>query len=74
MIAASALHADCDTLWSEDMQHGTVLDSRFHIATRSRFLVQRHQAKASVAPTHPEFKPRLVQYDRLGYLRQQYCT
>ena len=21
MIAASALHADCDTLWSEDMQH-----------------------------------------------------
>ena len=26
MIAASALHADCDTLWSEDMQHGMVLD------------------------------------------------
>jgi predicted nucleic acid-binding protein len=22
MIAASALHAGCDTLWSEDMQHG----------------------------------------------------
>ncbi len=22
MIAASALHAKCDTLWSEDMQHG----------------------------------------------------
>jgi predicted nucleic acid-binding protein len=25
MIAASALHAGCDTLWSEDMQHGTAL-------------------------------------------------
>jgi predicted nucleic acid-binding protein len=28
MIAASALHADCDTLWSEDMQDGIVLDDR----------------------------------------------
>jgi predicted nucleic acid-binding protein len=27
MIAASALHAGCDTLWSEDMQHGIVLDA-----------------------------------------------
>src|ERR1700726_2735417 len=26
MIAASALHADCDILWSEDMQDGIVLD------------------------------------------------
>jgi len=26
MIAASALHAGCDTLWSEDMQHGMVLE------------------------------------------------
>ena len=26
MIAASALHAGCDTLWSEDMQHGMALD------------------------------------------------
>jgi len=25
MIAASALHAGCDTLWSEDMQDGMVL-------------------------------------------------
>jgi predicted nucleic acid-binding protein len=25
MIAASALHANCDTLWSEDMQHGMTL-------------------------------------------------
>jgi predicted nucleic acid-binding protein len=31
MIAASALHADCDTLWSEDMQHGMVLDGRLRI-------------------------------------------
>ncbi len=32
MIAASALHADCDTLWSEDMQHGMVLDESLRIA------------------------------------------
>lgn len=25
MIVAAALHADCDTLWSEDMQDGMVL-------------------------------------------------
>jgi predicted nucleic acid-binding protein len=31
MIAASALHADCDTLWSEDMQDGIVLDGRLRI-------------------------------------------
>ena len=31
MIAASALHADCDTLWSEDMQDGVVLDDRLRI-------------------------------------------
>jgi predicted nucleic acid-binding protein len=31
MIAGSALHADCDTLWSEDMQHGMTLDGRLRI-------------------------------------------
>ena len=31
MIAASALHADCDTLWSEDMQDGMVLDGGLSI-------------------------------------------
>jgi len=31
MIAASALHADCDTLWSEDMQQGMVLENRLRI-------------------------------------------
>jgi predicted nucleic acid-binding protein len=31
MIAASALHANCNTLWSEDMQHGMTLDSRLRI-------------------------------------------
>jgi predicted nucleic acid-binding protein len=28
MIAAAALHADCDMLWSEDFQHGMVLGGR----------------------------------------------
>ena len=32
MIAASALLAGCDTLWSEDMHHGAVLDRRLRIA------------------------------------------
>jgi predicted nucleic acid-binding protein len=36
MIAASALHADCDTLWSEDMQDGMVLDDRIRIVNPSR--------------------------------------
>lgn len=31
MIAASALQADCDTLWSEDMQHGMILGERLQI-------------------------------------------
>jgi predicted nucleic acid-binding protein len=31
MIAASAFHAGCDTLWSEDMQHGMVLGERLQI-------------------------------------------
>ena len=32
MIVASALHADCDTLWSEDMHPGLVIDGRLRIA------------------------------------------
>jgi predicted nucleic acid-binding protein len=31
MIAASALDAGCETLWSEDMQDGLVLDDRLRI-------------------------------------------
>src|SRR6266404_4840095 len=36
MIAASALHADCDMLWSEDMQDGLVLDGRLRIVNPFR--------------------------------------
>ena len=36
MIAASALRADCDTLWSEDMQDGIVLDDRLRIVNPFR--------------------------------------
>ena len=36
MIAASALHADCDTLWSEDMQHGMALDGGLRIVNPFR--------------------------------------
>jgi predicted nucleic acid-binding protein len=31
MIAASALHAGCDTLWSVDMQHGLALGEGLRI-------------------------------------------
>ena len=31
MIAAAALQAGCDTLWSEDMQHGMTLDEGLRI-------------------------------------------
>jgi predicted nucleic acid-binding protein len=31
MIAASVLHAGCDTLWSEDMQHGLALKEGLRI-------------------------------------------
>ena len=36
MIAASALQADCDTLWSEDMQDGMTIDGRLRIANPFR--------------------------------------
>jgi predicted nucleic acid-binding protein len=36
MIAASALHADCDTLWSEDMQDGIVLNDQLRIVNPFR--------------------------------------
>ena len=36
MIAASALDAGCDTLWSEDMQHGMKLDESLRIANPFR--------------------------------------
>lgn len=31
MIVAAALHAGCDTLWSEDMQDGMIFDRRLRI-------------------------------------------
>ena len=36
MIAASALGAGCDTLWSEDMQHGMALDEGLRIVNPFR--------------------------------------
>jgi predicted nucleic acid-binding protein len=31
MIAAAAMRAECETLWSEDMQHGMLLDGRLRV-------------------------------------------
>jgi predicted nucleic acid-binding protein len=36
MIAASAIHAGCDTLWTEDMQHGMRLAEGLRIANPFR--------------------------------------
>ena len=36
MIAASALHAGCDVLWSEDMQHGLLINKTLRIANPFR--------------------------------------
>ena len=36
MIVASALHADCDTLWSEDMQHGMEFEEGLRIVNPFR--------------------------------------
>jgi predicted nucleic acid-binding protein len=36
MIAASALHAGCDTLWSEDMQDGLVIGRMLRIVNPFR--------------------------------------
>jgi predicted nucleic acid-binding protein len=36
MISASALHARCDTLWSEDMQHGMALTEGLRIVNPFR--------------------------------------
>ena len=36
MIAAAALQANCDTLWSEDMQDGLVLDGGLRIVNPFR--------------------------------------
>jgi predicted nucleic acid-binding protein len=36
LIVAAALAAGCDTLWSEDMQHGAVIDKRLRIANPFR--------------------------------------
>jgi predicted nucleic acid-binding protein len=36
MIVASALQADCDTLWSEDMHHGMAFDETLRIVNPFR--------------------------------------
>jgi predicted nucleic acid-binding protein len=38
MIVASAQLSDCDILWSEDMQHGMMVDGRLRIANPFRGL------------------------------------
>jgi predicted nucleic acid-binding protein len=39
MIVASAIHAGCDTLWSEDMQHGMALSEGLRIMNPFRVVI-----------------------------------
>jgi predicted nucleic acid-binding protein len=39
MIAASAILSGCNTLWSEDMQHGMAIDDRLRIV--NPFVIER---------------------------------
>ncbi len=39
MVVAAALHADCDTLWSEDMHDGLVIDGRLRVLNPFRAAV-----------------------------------
>jgi len=36
LIVAAALRAECETLWSEDMQHGAVIGERLRIVNPFR--------------------------------------
>ncbi len=36
MIPAAAIHAGCDTLWSEEMQHGMALDEGLRVVNPFR--------------------------------------
>ena len=50
MIAASALQAGCDTLWSEDMQDGMVLDRQVRILNP---FVEQHPRPAGGPRSQP---------------------
>jgi len=47
LIIASALRANCNTLWSEDMQDGIVIDGRLHTPTPSVRRVDRPRHSAA---------------------------
>jgi predicted nucleic acid-binding protein len=56
MIVASALHAGCDTLWSEDMRHGMILAEGLRIIDpfRAAFRCGAHDRHAGgQAQRHP---------------------
>jgi predicted nucleic acid-binding protein len=54
MIAASALYADCDTLWSEDMEDGILLDDRLRVVIVLRLVTSRHRG---AGPARRRFRP-----------------
>jgi len=66
LIIASALRANCNTLWSEDMQDGIVIDGRLHTPTPSVRRVDRprHSAAGSRC-RRSEDSGRLVAEGRL---------
>ena len=53
-IAASALHAECDTLWSEDTHDGVVIQDRLRMA--DPFPPGDDHSSAGWAPLKPPFR------------------
>jgi hypothetical protein len=56
MTAASALHADCDTLWSEDMQDGMTLENRLRIVDPSRGRVKGDEGRTVTVSGVPDWR------------------
>ena len=64
MIAAAALQADCETLWSEDMQDGMVIEGRLRVVNPFRGLTPKRRFMFPLL--------LLLGFSRLARLRCQY--
>lgn len=53
MIAASAIEAGCDTLWSRDIRHGMVLEEGLRIVNPFRVAIRTDTRSRAMAGIHP---------------------
>jgi hypothetical protein len=56
MIAASALHADCETLWSDEMHDGMNLENRLRIVDPSRGRVKGDEGRTVTVSGVPDWR------------------